>query len=88
MPITRSAKKAKRSADRKRSFNLTRKSKIDKAVKQVKKLVADKKKKEANAALASAQKALDKAAKMGTLTANAASRKKSRLSAMVRKIEK
>ena len=86
MPITRSAKKALRSADRKRVFNLARKDKVSKAVKNVKKFVTEGKKKEAMAEMRNVQKALDKAVKGKKLLKNAASRKKSRLSAMIKKI--
>jgi small subunit ribosomal protein S20 len=86
MPITRSAKKALRSSLKKRDFNLARKGAAAKAVKEVKKLVAAGKKKEAAAALRLAQKALDKATKTHALDRNSASRKKSRLSAMVKKL--
>lgn len=86
MPITRSAKKALRSSEKKQQFNIARKEKVSKAVKSVKKLVADGKKKEAIAALRLAQKALDKAVKGNTLNKNTASRKKSRLSKMIKKL--
>lgn len=88
MPITRSAKKALRSSLRKREFNVARKDKFQNAVKSVKKFVALGKKKEAQAALRLAQKALDKAVKGGTLDKNTASRKKSRLSNLVKKLAK
>ncbi len=53
--------------------------------KQVKKLVAEKKVKEAQALLAKAYQAIDKAAKTHLIKKNAASRKKSRLSAIIKK---
>jgi small subunit ribosomal protein S20 len=86
MPITRSAKKALRSAGRKRVFNLARKDKVSKSVKNIKKFVLEGKKKEAMNEMKLAQKALDKAVKGKTMLKNAASRKKSRLSAMIKKI--
>ena len=86
MPITRSAKKALRASDRKREFNLRRKEKVNKTVKSVKKLVTANNKKEAVQALREAQKALDKAVKGKTLNKNTASRKKSRLSKMIKKL--
>lgn len=86
MPITRSAKKALRSSDRKRIFNVARKDRANTAVKSVKKLISGGKKKEAVAALETAQKALDKAVKGGTLNKNTASRKKSRLAKMIKKL--
>ncbi len=87
MPITRSAKKALRSSLRKREFNIARKSKVQKSLKSLKKLIADKNKKEAMVMMRSVQKALDKAVKGHTLDKNTASRKKSRLSRMIRKIQ-
>lgn len=87
MPITRSAKKALRTSLKKRDFNLTRKDKASKAVKQVKKFVAEGKKKEALTAFSQAQKALDKAVKGHTLDKNTASRRKSRLSKLVKKLK-
>jgi len=86
MPITRSAKKALRASDRKREFNLRRKEKVNKTVKSVKKLIAGNSKKEAVQALREAQKALDKAVKGKTINKNTASRKKSRLSKMIKKL--
>lgn len=86
MPITRSAKKAHRQSLRKRASNLARKDKVTKAVKDVKKLVLLGKKKEAVAALRLAHKALDKAARVHTLDKNTASRRKSRLAKMIKKL--
>jgi small subunit ribosomal protein S20 len=86
MPITRNAKKALRQSLRKRSFNMVRKTAASNAVKEVKKLAAAGKKKEAVVALSKAQKALDKAVKKKTLDKNTASRRKSRLSKLIKKI--
>ncbi len=86
MPITTSAKKALRNSDKKRVFNLRTKKKLDEAVKTVKKLVIAKDKKGAEKALPLAYKAIDKAAKTGFIKKNAASRKTSRISAMIKKI--
>jgi len=85
MPITKSAKKALRAGEKKKVFNLRRKKKVEDAVKTVKKLVKEGKTKEANELLPKAFSALDKAAKGNTIKANTASRKKSRLNAMVKK---
>lgn len=87
MPITRGAKKALRASKKKRVFNLVRKDKVSKAVKSLKKLVTEKNYKEATLAMREVQKALDKAVKGHTLDKNTASRKKSRLSKMVKKIK-
>jgi small subunit ribosomal protein S20 len=86
MPITRGAKKALRSSYKKRVFNDARKNKVVKSVKSLKKLITDKNKKEAMMVMRAVQKALDKAVKGKTLNKNTASRKKSRLSAMIKKI--
>ena len=86
MSITRGAKKAHRSSLRKRKFNLYRKDKISWAVKSIKKLIASGKKKEAQTMMREVQSALDKAVKGKTLKKNTASRKKSRLSKLVKKL--
>ena len=86
MAITRGAKKAHRSSLRKQEFNLQRKNAITKAVKSLKKLVASGNKKEAEALMREVQKALDKAVKSNTLNKNTASRRKSRLSKLVKSL--
>ncbi len=86
MPITRSAKKALRSSLRKREFNVERKTKVNQNVKSLKKLIAAGDKKAALALMPKIQQALDKAVKGKTLKKNTASRKKSRLSKMVKKL--
>lgn len=88
MPITSSAKKALRGSQQKRVFNVRRKETMNKAVRDIKKLVAAKKVDEAKKLIPVAYKAIDKAAKMNTLTKNTASRKKSRLVAFVKRAEK
>lgn len=54
-------------------------------VKNIKKLVADKKKDDANDALHLAYKAIDKAAKTGVIKKNTAARKKSRLTQFIKR---
>ena len=85
MPITKSAKKALRQSFRRRARNLKRKGVFRQVVKEIKKLVAARKIKEAEALVPKAYKALDKAAKTGAIKKNAASRRKSRLMKMIRK---
>jgi small subunit ribosomal protein S20 len=85
MPITTSAKKALRGSQTKRGFNLVKKELINKTVKQIKKLIAEKKVKEAKALMPQVQKILDKSVKTGLIKKNTASRKKSRISAMITK---
>ena len=87
MPITTSAKKALRGSEKKREFNIAKKDLINKVIKQIKKLVAEKKYKEAKALMPEVQKVLDKAVKTGLIKKNAASRKKSRISKMISKVK-
>jgi len=86
MAITKGAKKAHRSSLRKHEFNVRRKDKVSKAIKSLKKLVVLGNKKEAQAQMREVQSALDKAVKGKTLKKNTASRKKSRLSKLVKKL--
>ncbi|MDQ3014482.1 MAG: 30S ribosomal protein S20 [bacterium] len=85
MPITKSAEKALRASKRKQVFNQRRKSTMNDVVKKIKKFVADKNTKEAVALLSAAYQAIDKAAKTNLIKKNTASRKKSRLSAFLKK---
>lgn len=86
MPITTSAKKALRNSNKKRVFNMRKKDTMQGALKKFKKLIAEKNTKGAKEHMAQVQKALDKATKTGLIKKNTASRKKSRLSAMVKKL--
>ncbi len=86
MPITSSAKKALKNSKKKRVFNLRRRDKVNDIVKQIKKLVNESKQAEAKKLLGEAYQAIDKAAKAHTIKKGAASRKKSRLSKMIKKI--
>lgn len=83
MAITSSAKKALRSSQRKRVFNVRRKAAIERVVKNIKKLVAEKKTDEARKLISLAYKAYDKAAKEHTIKKGAADRKKSRLARFI-----
>ncbi len=85
MPITKSAKKALRQTRRRTTRNLRRKEAYRKVLKQIRKLLAAKKLKEAEALVPQAYKALDKAVKTGVLKKNAAARRKSRLMAWISK---
>ena len=87
MPITTSAKKALRGSATKRDFNLVRKDAVVQIAKKIKKLVAAKDYKAASALLPSAYKAIDKAVKTNYLKKNTGARKKSRLSAMIKKVK-
>ena len=86
MPITSSAKKAIRSSLKKHVFNLARASAVKNVIKEIRKFAALGKKKEAEALLSKAFKAIDKAAKEHTIDKNNAARKKSRLVKLIRKI--
>ena len=88
MPIIKSAKKALRSSGKKRVFNIRRQRTADDAVKSIKKLVSSGNIKEAEKALSTVYKALDKAAKGGTIKKGTADRKKSRISAMIVRTKK
>lgn len=85
MPIKDSAKKALRGSLAKKRYNIARKDKMKDAVKTVKKLVLAKTPDEAKNMMSAAYKAIDKAAKRGVIKKNTAARKKSRLSAMIKK---
>ncbi len=84
MPITSSAKKAQRASKKKAVYNIRRKKTVDTVVHSIKKLVKDNKKAEAMKLLPKAYQAYDKAAKLKTIDKNTASRKKSRLSKMIK----
>lgn len=78
MAITSSAKKAHRASLRKREFNVARARTLKEATKGAKKAMTPE-------ALSKAFQAIDKAAKRGIIKKNAASRKKSRLVAQLRR---
>ena len=83
MPITQSAKKAIRGSLRKKGFNDRSKRKMKEIIKKIEKL-SKTDKKEAGKILSSAFQTIDKAAKRGIIKKNNASRKKSRLSRLVK----
>lgn len=86
MPITTSAKKALRNSARKRVFNARAKNTLQDALKKFRKFVEAKNKGEAQKFMATLQKVLDKSAKTGLIKKNTASRKKARLSAILKKL--
>lgn len=85
MPITSSAKKALRVAEKKQIFNVRRAKAIEDASREIKKLVKGGKVKEAEAKLSGAYKAIDKAVKTKFLKKNTAGRLKSRLTVLINK---
>jgi small subunit ribosomal protein S20 len=84
MAITKGAKKAHRASLRKRVFNVRRKRAMAEGIKSAKAFVG-KDRKEQMAELAKAYSAIDKAEKRGVIKKNTASRKKARLSALLKK---
>lgn len=86
MAITSSAKKAIRSSRRKRGHNLKKKDALAKALKNIKKLIILGKSPEAQALYKDVQQLIDKAQKTGLIKKNNASRKKSRLAKMIKKV--
>ena len=88
MAITKSAKKALRQNIKRKAHNLIYKNKIKNLIKETKFLALAKKDKEAEALLPKLYQALDKAAKIGVIKKNEASRKKSRLTRFVAKSSK
>lgn len=85
MAITQSAKKALRQNERRRAHNIIYKNKIKGLVKQARTLILQKKNDEAKKLLPEIYKALDKAAKVGVIKKNNASRRKSRLTKLIDK---
>jgi len=88
MPITANAKKAYRQSERRKVFNIRRKGAMKDVTKKIDKAVAAGDTKTAEELLPTAYKAIDKAAKRGVIKDNTAARKKSRLSAAVKRTEK
>ena len=86
MPITSSAKKALRASSRKRVFNVRRKDAVREVMKKAKAIITEGNKADAVKFFPEMQKALDKAVKRGILEKNAASRKKARIAAAIKKI--
>ncbi|OGZ08754.1 MAG: 30S ribosomal protein S20 [Candidatus Lloydbacteria bacterium RIFCSPHIGHO2_02_FULL_50_13] len=85
MAITSSAKRAIRTGERRRAFNLHRTDLMREALKHFRKLVLEGKHAEAEKMLPALYKALDKAAKRGVIKKNTSARKKSRAVLFLRK---
>jgi small subunit ribosomal protein S20 len=83
MAITKSAKKAIRQSLRRKAQNSAYKNKIKNLVKEARILVSAKKIDEAKKLLPKIYEAFDKAAKVGVIKKNNASRKKSRLAKLI-----
>lgn len=86
MPKIQSAKKALRQNIRRRTRNLLKKEAYKFAIKSYKRLLVAKKIDEARIELSKVYKALDKAAKTNVVKKNKASRLKSRLSYLLKKV--
>ncbi len=85
MAITKSAKKAIRQSAKRKEQNSVYKNNIKKVVKEAQALVTAKKMDEAKKLLPKIYEALDKAAKVGVIKKNNASRRKSRLTKLIDK---
>jgi small subunit ribosomal protein S20 len=88
MAITKNAKRGVRVSERKRVVNDRLRRTLKEAVKTVRKDVFDRDLKSTKTDLSLAFKALDKAAKRGTIKKGTANRKKSRLAKAIAKISK
>lgn len=85
MPITKSAQKALRQNIKRRGHNLAIKNRMKDAVKNFRKLCANRKYEEARSFLPVLYKIIDKTARRGTIKKNSAARKKSRLTKLFNK---
>ena len=88
MPLTESAKKAFRQSNKRRKQNQLAKNKIKKLEKTIESLLSQKKVTEAKNLLPQISRALNKAAKIGVIKKNKASRKISRASRLLKRSEK
>jgi small subunit ribosomal protein S20 len=86
MPKTKSAKKALRKSEKRGIENLRIKEKIKKLKKEIKKLIQENKIEEAKKLLPLFYKALDKAAKRGTIKEGKANREKSKIAKILSKL--
>ncbi len=85
MPVIKSAKKRLRQEKKRGARNLDYKNKMKDLLKEIRALVEEKKIKEAKELLPKVYKVLDKSAKKGIIKKNTASRKKSRIAALIKK---
>ena len=85
MPITTSAKKALRQSKKRGARNKQVRVKVRDVIKEMRTLVSQEKTEEARLLLPKLYKTLDKAAKVGVMKKNTASRKKSRLTLLLGK---
>jgi small subunit ribosomal protein S20 len=85
MPIIKSAKKALRQSLKRKKHNQSYNLKMRGLLKQARTLAGEQKSDEAKKLLPNIYKALDKAAKVGVIKKNEASRKKSRITKLLAK---
>lgn len=85
MPIKNAAKKALRQSIKHQKRNTGYERKIKSLIKEIRTLVLQKKAKEAKELLPDIYQILDKAAKVGTIKKNNASRRKSRVTKLISK---
>ncbi len=85
---TKSGKKAHRASIKRGVFNARRKKAMKDAVKTTGKFISEKKAADAGKSLPELYKAIDKAAKLGTIKKNTAARMKSRLTKRVSALSK
>lgn len=88
MAVTKTAKRALRSAENRKVVNDKRKKTMKEEVKATRSLIVTKNKKDAEKNLPKTFAALDKAAKRGVIKKGTADRKKSRLVKAIAKLEK
>ncbi len=88
MAITKSAKKAIKQNKARREHNILYINKIKKLIKEAKSFIVAKKAKEAKELMPQVFAILDKAAKVGIIKKNNASRRKSRIAKALEKISK
>lgn len=88
MAITSSAKKAIRASAKKHVFNLRRKDALHSATKSLTKALEASDISGAEKLLPAAYAAIDKARKRGVIKGNTANRKKSRLAAAIKRVQK
>ncbi|MBU1167310.1 30S ribosomal protein S20 [Patescibacteria group bacterium] len=88
MPIKKSAKKSLKQSKVRAKRNLKRKVTMRGLLKQTRELIAEGKKAEAQKLLPQVYKAIDKAARTGVIKKNTAARGKSRITALLNKVEK
>jgi len=88
VPIKQAAKKYMRASEKRRTQNIKQKKNFREAVKKVHELAKAGNQAEAKISFVAAQKAIDKAAKIGVIKKNTAARKKSRLAKMINKASK